>query len=289
LPSPLVKAAILFAGVSALVAGPAVVAGAAPHRVGHTKSVSRNLGGLFIRTIGHGALPRQGGTVTSANWSGYAVTPADGDITAVSSTFTVPTAGLVLPGFAASWTGIGGYTSDDLIQAGVAEDSVPSNPFLGEQYFAWYELLPGASVQLTNCTGDTSCAVNAGDTMSVDIHQTADNIWTIDVADSGHWTWTASDIDYVSTHSSAEWILEAPQVDGLQSLIAGVGTAHFGPVSTFTVGSGLPMTLASGDPTQINLTTPEIPTINLATTSALAPDGQSFNVCAYAESCAAPS
>jgi hypothetical protein len=92
----------------------------------------------------------------------------------------------------------------------------------------------------------------------------------------------------VSTHSSAEWILEAPQVDGVQSLLAGVGTAHFGPVSTSTVGSGSPMTIASGDPTQINLTTPEIPTIDLDTTSALAPDGQSFNVCAYTQSCAAP-
>jgi hypothetical protein len=36
------------------------------------------------------------------------------------------------------------------------------------------------------------------------------------------------------------------------------------------------------------LTTPEVPTINLATTSPLASDGQSFNVCAYAEQCAAP-
>ena len=286
--SPLAKAALLITGVSALVAGPAVAAAAVPHRVGHARSASPGLGAPFIRTNGEGALPSQGGTVTSTNWSGYAVTPAGGNITAVSSTFTVPTAGLVLPGFAASWTGIGGYTSQDLIQAGVAEDSVPSNPLLGAQYFAWYELLPGASVPLTNCTGDTSCTVNPGDSVSVDIHQTADNIWTIGVADSGHWTWTASDVSYVSSHSSAEWILEAPQVDGVQSLIAGVGTAHFGPVSTFTVGSGAPMTIASGDPTQINLSTPGISTINLATTSALAPDGQSFNVCVYAQSCAAP-
>jgi hypothetical protein len=226
--------------------------------------------------------------VTSANWAGYAVTPSGGNITGVSSTFTVPTAGLVLPGFSASWTGIGGYSSTDLIQAGVAEDSLPSNPLLGDQYYAWYELLPGAAVQLTGCTGDANCTVAAGDNVSVHIFQTAANIWSIDVADSGHWTWTATDIAYASSHSSAEWILEAPQVDGVQSLIAGVGTAHFGPESTYTIGSGGPLTIASGDPTQINLTTPEVPTINLATTSALASDGQSFNVCAYAEQCAAP-
>jgi hypothetical protein len=288
LPSPLAKLSILFAGVSALIAGPAAVAGAAPHHSGQAGHTVPRIGGPFIRTNGHGALPLQGGSVTSANWAGYAVTPSSGDITGVSSSFTVPTAGLVLPGFSASWTGIGGYSSSDLIQAGVAEDSVPSNPLLGDQYYAWYELLPGAAVQLTGCTGDATCAVSAGDSVSVHIFQTAADVWSIDVADSGHWTWTATGIAYASTHSSAEWILEAPQVDGVQSLIAGVGTAHFGPESTYTVGSGSAQTIASGDPTQINLPTPEVSTINLATTSALAPDGQSFNVCAYAETCAAP-
>jgi hypothetical protein len=288
LPSPLVKLSILSAGVAALIAAPAAMAGATPHAAGHPGRPAPAIGGPFIRTNGNGALPLEGGSVTSANWAGYAVTPPGGDITGVSSTFTVPTAGLVLPGFSASWTGIGGYSSSDLIQAGVAEDSLPSNPLLGDQYYAWYELLPGASVQLTGCNGDASCAVNAGDSISVNIFQTADNVWSIDVADGGHWTWAATGIAYTSSHSSAEWILEAPQVDGVQSLIAGVGTAHFGPVSTYTVGSGIPSTIAAGDPTQINLTTPEVSTINLATTSPLASDGQSFNVCAYAEECAAP-
>lgn len=44
------------------------------------------------------------------------------------------------PGFAATWTGIGGYNTSDLIQAGTAEQSAPSNPLLGDQYYAWYEL-----------------------------------------------------------------------------------------------------------------------------------------------------
>src|ERR1700721_1018740 len=48
-----------------------------------------------------------GATADSLNWAGYAVTPGSG-ITAVSSTFTVPSAGEVPPGFSASWAGIGG-------------------------------------------------------------------------------------------------------------------------------------------------------------------------------------
>ena len=294
MPNRLAKTALLLTGVSALAVGSAEMASAAalPAAAGtaHT-SVTHKAGVLgepLIRSNTREALPLQGGSVQSSNWSGYAVTPSSANVTGVSSTFTVPTAGLILPGFSANWAGIGGYSSTDLIQAGVAEDSISTNPLLGDQYYAWYELLPGNAVQLTNCTGDSSCTVNPGDVVSVNIFQTANDVWTIDVSDSGHWSWTAADVAYTSTHSSAEWILEAPQIDGLPSLIAGDGTASFGPTSTYTVGSGVPKTIASGDPTQIDLTTPEVPTVNLATPSALASDGQSFNVCVYATSCATP-
>jgi hypothetical protein len=288
-PNRLAQAAIVLAGLAALAVGAAEIAGAAalppPAAPSHT---STPVGGPLIRSNSHEALPLKGGSVQSSNWSGYAVTPSGDNVTGVTSTFTVPTAGLVLPGFSANWAGIGGYSSTDLIQAGVAEDSVPSNPLLGDQYYAWYELLPGDSLQLTGCSGDASCSVNPGDVVSVDIFQTADNVWTIDVSDGGHWSWSDVGVPYTSTHSSAEWILEAPEVDGLPTLVAGDGTSYFGPTSTYTVGSGAPQTIASGDPTQIDLTTPEVSTINLATPSALASDGQSFDVCVYATSCATP-
>ena len=290
----LAKVAFVLTGVSALATGAAesasVAASPPTHAATHaaTNAPHASAGGTLVKTYSSEALPIHGGSVQSSNWSGYAVTPSTGNITGVSSTFTVPTAGLVLPGFSASWAGIGGYSSTDLIQAGVAEDSAPSNPLLGDQYYAWYELLPGDSVQLTGCTGDATCAVSAGDVVSVHIFQTANDVWTIDVSDSGHWSWTDIDVAYTSTHSSAEWILEAPEVDGLPTLIAGDGTALFGPTSTYSVGSGAAQTIASGDPTQIDLSTPEISTINLATPSALAADGQSFDVCVYATSCATP-
>jgi hypothetical protein len=134
-------------------------------------------------------LPKHGGTTSSLNWSGYAVTPGSG-ITAVSSSFTVPSAGLVPPGFAATWTGIGGYN---------------------------------------------------------------------------------------------EWILEAPTIVA-QTILAPAGTVDFGPTSTYTDGGGT-HTIAAGNPTQIDLGSG---VVNEATPSALAADGQSFNDCAYAQSCAAP-
>lgn len=102
------------------------------------------------------------------------------------------------------------------------------------------------------------------------------------MTDAGKWSWS-QDVNYTSSGSSGEWILEAPTLVA-QTTLADVGTAHFGPTSTYTAG-GATHTIAEGDPTQIDLS-PGV--VNEATPSALASDGQSFNDCAYAQSCAAP-
>jgi hypothetical protein len=227
-------------------------------------------------------LPLHGGTTSSLNWSGYAVTPSSSNITAVSSAFTVPAAGALPPGFAATWTGIGGYNTSDLIQAGTAEQSAPDNPVLGPQYYAWYELLPDSETPLTNCTGDANCTVRPGDNVTVNIGQVSGNTWNISLTDAGHWSWSKN-VTYSSSESSAEWILEAPTLVA-QTTLANVGTQHFGPTSTYTAG-GVTHTIAEGDPTQIDLGTG---VVNEATPSALASDGQSFNDCAYQQSCPAP-
>ncbi len=241
----------------------------------------RALGTLIPKTKSE-RLPAHGGTADSLNWSGYAVTPSTDGITAVSSTFTVPSAGLAPPGFAATWTGIGGYSTSDLIQAGTAEQSAPDNPILGPQYYAWYELLPASETQITGCTGDANCTVTPGDNITVNISQVSGNTWSIAMTDAGKWSWS-QDVNYASSESSAEWILEAPTLVA-QTILAPVGTVHFGPTSTYTAG-GVTHTIAAGDPTQIFLS-PGV--VNEATPSALASDGQSFNDCAYAQSCAAP-
>jgi Peptidase A4 family len=247
----------------------------------HAKKAGRGIGVLVPSRKGE-RLPTHGGTADSLNWSGYAVTPSASNVTAVSSTFTVPSAGLVPPGFAATWAGIGGYNSSDLIQAGTAEQSAPDNPVLGPQYYAWYELLPASETQLTGCTGDANCTVTPGDNITVNISQVSGNTWSIAMTDAGKWSWS-KDVSYASSESSAEWILEAPTLVA-QTVLAPVGTVHFGPTSTYTAG-GTTHTIAEGDPTQIFLS-PGV--VNEATPSALAADGQSFNDCAYAQSCAAP-
>jgi len=239
--------------------------------------------GVLVPTKHHEKLRLHGGTVNSLNWAGYAVTPGSG-VTAVDSTFTVPTAGTVPPGFSATWAGIGGYTTSDLIQAGVSEQSVPSNPLLGTQYYAWYEILPASETQLTGCTGDANCTVNPGDSVTVDIHNVSGTTWSVKVSDEGHWTYSNT-LTYPSSESSAEWIQEAPTLVAVQTIPAPVGDVAFSPTSTYTVG-GTTKTIADGDPTLID----ESPVggVNEATTSALAADGQSFDVCVYAQTCTTP-
>jgi hypothetical protein len=264
--------ALAIASVAMLVG-----AGAATAKVQGAQGI-----GALVPTHKNERLPAHGGTADSLNWSGYAVTPSGAGITAVSSTFTVPSAGLVPPGFAATWTGIGGYSTSDLIQAGTAEQSAPNNPVLGPQYYAWYELLPASETQLTGCSGDANCTVTPGDNVTVNINRVSGNTWAISMTDAGHWSWSKN-VSYSSSESSGEWILEAPTLVA-QTLLAPVGTVHFGPTSTYTDGSGT-HTIAEGNPTQIFLS-PGV--VNEATPSALAADGQSFNDCAYAQSCAAP-
>lgn len=230
--------------------------------------------GTFIPAV-KGALPTKNATTSSLNWSGYATAPGSG-ITGVASTFTVPTAGLVPPGFAANWAGIGGYSSSDLIQAGTSEDPI-------EGYYAWYEILPASETQLTNCTGDSACTVNPGDVVTVNIHNVGTNLWSVSVSDAGHWSWQQN-ISYTSTESSAEWIFEAPTV-GVQTIPDNTGTNYFGPTSTFTDGSGT-HTIAQGNPVTIDMGAGI--GVNEATPSGLASNGQSFNVCAYQQSCPTP-
>ena len=225
-------------------------------------------------------LPLRNADATSLNWAGYAVTGSG--ITGVTQSWVVPTAGLVPPGFSSTWAGIGGYTSSDLIQAGTTQDTLPiGGP---GQYYAWWEALPATETPITSgCTGAVpTCAVAPGDHMHVDIHELSTNSWSITMTDDNKWSWTSPAISYASTHSSAEWIHEAPTFI-VQTTLAGTGTSYIGPDNTFTQ-NGATKPIAGGAPISIAMG-PGL--INEATPSALT-NGSSFNVCAWAQTCAAP-
>ena len=227
-------------------------------------------------------LPRHDATSDSLNWSGY-VDTANGTtqkITSVASTFIVPKVGGTTPGFAATWTGIGGYNSQDLIQAGVEEDDLSG---LGASYNAWYEILPASETPISGCTGDSACTVRPGDKVTVTINTTGaiqqNQTWHISIVDANHWTY-GIDLTYQSTYSSAEYILEAPTV-GAQTVMPMLSTTLFDP-DTFAINNGPPQTIASGSPVKVTMNQRE------GLPSALDSDGDGFNACAYKLSCAAP-
>jgi Peptidase A4 family len=225
------------------------------------------------------ALPTHDATVTSLNWAGYVDVPGR-PVTAVSSNFTVPTAKATPPGFSASWAGIGGYSTSDLIQAGTAADTFAVG---GPKYFAWYEVLPDSERRLLGCTGDAACTVRPGDRMYVNIHQVGRNLWSVTVANARHWSWHST-VSYASSRSSAEWILEAPTLVVAQTTVAQVGTAYFGRENTWAAGGPI-HAVRTGHPVKVNM---GVGLVDEAVTSGLASNWKSFNVCTYQLSCPTP-
>jgi len=265
LTSTMLVLGLVLAGGSA-----ATAATAAAAATGHGALVPAQIGQI---------LPTQNADTSSLNWSGYAVVGQAGHpITKVTQNWIVPSVSTLPAGFSSTWAGIGGYSSSDLIQAGTESDTAQTP-------YAWYEILPASETPITSgCSGDPTCTVQPGDAMSVSIVNNGGSAWTIAMTNP-RWTWSLN-LNYASTFSSAEWILEAPTV-GAQTVLANVGTQKFtagSPGNTFTV-DGVTKTVGQGNPVRI-LLSPGL--LNEATPSALNPSGTAFNDCAYKQSCAAP-
>jgi hypothetical protein len=214
----------------------------------------------------------------SGNWAGYEA--AGSNITSVSGQWTVPNAGTLPPGVSSTWTGIGGFSTSDLIQAGTQQSSAPySSVFAGGAYGAWYELLPANPVFFTGCTGDSACTVNPGDLMKVVITNQGGNSWAISVTDSGHWSYSTT-VNYVSSESSAEWIHEAPSAAGAVPIPVGnSGTVTFDDGGNSAAINGVSEDIAATGATSSVALPVE------TTTSALDSAGDGFNVCTYSVSC----
>ncbi len=146
-------------------------------------------------------------TSSSSNWSGYAAN--GGNFTSVTATWTVPTVSATSSGADATWVGIGGLTSNDLLQAGTQAMVDGSGTV---EYSAWVEMLPQSSrnVPLT---------VSAGDSVTVTITQQSGNDWLISMKNNTTKGTYSVTVQYDSSNSSAEWVQEAPSIGrGLVSL-----------------------------------------------------------------------
>ena len=201
------------------------------------------------------------GIDVSSNWSGYAVTGVGSTATVASTsmsftdvtgTWTQPAA-TCTPGqstSAAIWVGLGGYTvgSNSLEQTGTSADC---NSAGKATYYAWYELVPAASVtlKLKIFPGDkitSTVLINGTDVLVQVKDRTRRTVF------SKHLQMATPDL------SSAEWIAEAPSECTVTGFCRTVPLTNFGSV-TFSkiaaLGNGQGGTLSGPgwEPTPIQL------------------------------------
>lgn len=187
--------------------------------------------------------PGQTAGYISSNWSGYLETGQTYTQISGSWTATNPTSVSGETTADATWIGIGGVTSNDLIQVGTQNIIYASGQV---NTTAFYELLPGTAINITGLT------VTPGDQMSARISQVATSQWAITITDDstgGSWT---QDVAYNSSLSSAEWIEEDPSTSryheipfdffGLAAFAQAQATAN-GSTVNLSQGNALPITM----------------------------------------------
>lgn len=160
-------------------------------------------------------------SVTTMNWSGYAVVDGADPFqsgTTVYGEWVVPVAQQAVGActgnwaYSSEWVGIDGFTSSDVLQAGVEVDAFCSSGATRAFYSAWYEWYPDVETRITNLP------VAPG------------NIIAVEVWNSGPTQGNAYIVNYTTQQSvslafnapagtslvgdSVEWIVERPEVNG---------------------------------------------------------------------------
>ena len=205
-------------------------------------------------------------TWASSNWSGYAET---GTFATITGSWTVPSVtagasassgggrrfggrGTTSAWYSAAWLGIDGFNNGSLIQTGTEQDYYNGSA----HYAAWWEILPAAETVISKpvSSGDAMTATIAKTSATITVKSggrhggtTTENEWQITLNDvTQGWSFTTTQA-YTGPGTSAEWIVEAPSVNGqIASLAnyafpsgsAGAGDFHNATVSA-TVGGTL--------------------------------------------------
>ncbi len=210
---------------------------------------------------------------TSTNWSGYVAAnnlsnPTKNSVSAVSGSWIVPTVKSSGGNTSSSlWVGIDGYSSSTVEQIGTEHD------FNGgaQQNYAWFEMYPGGSYVINGFP------LNPGDVISASVVYAGNNTFvmvlmndTQKVSFTVPTTYTKSS---VALRNCAEWVIEAPYLNGILPL-SNFGTAYMwgcmatingitGPIGNSSWQNvGIEMVTTNGSPKD--------------TTSSLLPDKGSF-------------
>ena len=201
---------------------------------------------------------------SSYNWAGYV--SSGGTYTSITGSWIIPTVSpaTTYTAMDATWVGIGGVNSTDLIQAGTQAEADPNGSIV---YQAWVETLPQISQQV-------ALTVNAGDAMTVSLTQASAGLWNVSLQDKTSGQSYQTSVSYTSSLSSAEWIEEMPSLATSFVPLDNFGTVQFTGGST-TI-NGTPETISQANASELTMISTTGQT--LATPSALGVDGSSFSV-----------
>ena len=217
---PIGTIGLLF-GSMVLAAG-AASASTASHSTTHGTSASAfRPGGLMIRPGGVARMAGHGHNTTaqSTNWSGYAVTGANGAFNSVSASWIQPAVTCPRHGqqFSSFWAGLDGFNSNSVEQTGTEADCNRGTP----RYFGWFEMFPAFPVNFSN-------PVRPGDSISASVTFSGTTTFTLVLHDATQ-GWTQNIVQNQSglARSSAEVITEAPSSNSGVLPLANFGTVNY--------------------------------------------------------------
>jgi Peptidase A4 family len=223
-----------------------------------------------------------GGTLSSVNWAGYAVSGATDSVKYVAGSWIQPTLTCTsATRYAGFWVGIDGFQPNSRSVEQTGTEATCSGGTA--HYSAWYEFFPAIPVT-------TRLPIHPGDEIDASVTYVGSvvgfKILIQDVTTGG----SVSHTKTVSTalRNSAEWIAEAPccSTTGKVLPLSDFGTVHFGVDATGVAHTdratihgvthaigGFPTRMIS----RINMIN-QAGTKTKAATSVLTPDGTSFNI-----------
>jgi len=215
------------------------------------------------------------GQVTSTNWSGYAAAnnlshPTKNSVTAVSGSWIVPTVKSTGHNdYCSLWVGIDGYNSPTVEQIGTEHDCIGGV----QQDYAWFEMYPGGSYSIGGF------ALKPGDVISASVVYSGNNVFTMTIWNDTQKIYTTIPTSYTRSttalRESAEWIVEAPYLNGILPLTNFVTAYMWGCMATINGVTG-PIGTSSWQNVGIEMTTSNGAAKDL--TSVLLPDKGSFFV-----------
>ncbi len=160
-------------------------------------------------------------SVSSLNWSGYAVTGATGSVTDVKGSWVVPAIQGTCSStnqYSSHWVGIDGYSSNTVEQTGTDSDCQNGAP----AYYAWFEFYPQPSFSINGLT------IKPGDVIKAEVSRSGSH-FTVTIADTTTGkTYSKTKTVSSAQASSAEWITEAPSSSGGVLPLANFGTVNWG-------------------------------------------------------------